>query len=91
MPPQGAPLDVSGIDENKTITCNDNDVTVSGINNTIVITGHCASLTVTGMKNSVTVDAADTIEASGMNNRVTFHSGAPKISNSGVDNVIAQG
>lgn len=91
MPPQGAPLDVSGIDENKTITCNDNDVTVSGINNTIVITGHCASLTVTGMKNSVTVDAADTIEASGMNNRVTFHSGAPKISNSGVDNVVAQG
>ncbi|ORJ60385.1 DUF3060 domain-containing protein [Mycobacterium simiae] len=87
----GAPLDVSGIDENKTIACNDNAVTVSGINNTIVITGHCASLTVSGMKNVITVDSADTIEASGMSNRVTFHSGAPKISNSGVDNDVAQG
>jgi Protein of unknown function (DUF3060) len=91
LPPQGAPLDVSGIDENKTIACNDNVVTVSGINNTIVITGHCASLTVSGMKNSVTVDSADSIDASGMNNHVTFHSGAPKISNSGVDNDVSQG
>jgi hypothetical protein len=91
LPPQGAPLDVSGINENQTIACNDNVVTVSGISNTIVITGHCASLTVSGMKNSVTVDAADTIDASGMSNQVTFHSGAPKISKSGVDNVVAQG
>ncbi len=91
LPPQGAPLDVSGISENKTIACNDNVVTVSGISNTIVITGHCASLTVSGMKNSVTVDASDTIDASGMNNQVTYHSGAPKISNSGVDNIVTQG
>ena len=91
LPPQGAPLDVSGISENKTITCNDNVVTVSGISNTIVITGHCASLTVSGMKNSVTVDASDSIDASGMSNHVTFHSGAPKISNSGVDNDVSQG
>jgi len=26
-----------------------------------------------------------------MNNQVTYHSGAPKISNSGVDNVVTQG
>ncbi|MCV7028421.1 DUF3060 domain-containing protein [Mycobacterium sherrisii] len=87
----GAPLDLSGIDENKTIACNDNAVTVSGINNTIVITGHCASLTVSGMKNVITIDSVDTIEASGMSNRVTFHSGAPAISNSGLDNQVAQG
>ncbi|PLV45020.1 hypothetical protein X011_24650 [Mycobacterium tuberculosis variant microti OV254] len=43
------------------------------------------------MKNVITIDSADTIEASGMSNRVTFHSGAPKISNSGVDNDVAQG
>ena len=58
---------------------------------TIVITGHCASLLVSGMKNLVTVDAADSIEASGMNNQVTYRSGAPKISNSGVDNTVTQG
>ena len=80
LPPQGGQLNVSGINENKTIACNDNAVTVSGISNTIVIIGHCASLTVSGMKNSVTVDAADTIEASGLNNQVTFHSGSPQIS-----------
>jgi hypothetical protein len=91
LPAQGAPLEVSGINENKTIACNDSVVTVSGISNTIVITGHCASLTVSGMQNAITVDAADAIDASGMNNHVTFHSGAPKISNSGVDNVVAQG
>jgi hypothetical protein len=56
-----------------------------------VITGHCTSLTVNGMKNTVTVDASDSIDASGMNNRVTYHSGSPKVSNSGVDNVVAQG
>jgi hypothetical protein len=91
VPPAGAPISVSGIDENQTIACNDNVVTVSGINNTIVITGHCVSVTVSGMKNKVTVDSSDTIEASGMNNHVTFHSGAPKVSKSGVDNVVEQG
>jgi hypothetical protein len=91
VPPSGAPISVSGIDENQTIACNDNVVTVSGINNTIVITGHCVSVTVSGMKNKVTVDSSDTIEASGMNNHVTFHSGAPKVSKSGVDNVVEQG
>jgi len=60
-------------------------------NKTIVITGHCASLTVSGMTNSVTVDAVDTIEASGLNNQVTFHSGSPQITNSGDGNVVHQG
>lgn len=90
-PAAGAPLDISGIEENKTVACNDNIVTVSGISNTIVITGHCVSLTVSGAKNSVTVDAVDTIDASGVDNQVTYHAGSPKISNSGIDNVVTQG
>jgi hypothetical protein len=91
LPPLGGQLSVSGISENKTIACNDSAVTVSGISNTIVIVGHCASLTVSGMKNSVTVDAADSIEASGINNQVTFHSGSPQVSNSGEGNTVNQG
>lgn len=91
LPPLGGQLSVSGISENKTIACNDSVVTVSGISNTIVIVGHCASVTVSGMKNSVTVDAADSIDASGINNQVTFHSGSPQISNSGDGNVVGQG
>ena len=91
LPPPGGELSVSGVNENKTVACNDTEVTVSGISNTIVIAGHCASLTVSGMNNSVTVDAVDTIEASGLNNRVTFHSGSPQITKSGSGNVVQQG
>jgi hypothetical protein len=82
---------VSGIGGNKTIACKNNAVSVSGVSNTIVITGHCASLTVSGVKNTITVDAADTIEASGFNNQITYHSGTPRVNNVGESNVVQQG
>jgi len=90
-PPPGGNLTVTGISENRTIACNDGVVTVSGITNTIVLTGHCASLTVVGSKNVVTVDNADTINASGIENQITFHAGSPNVRNSGISNVVQQG
>ncbi|MGZ4511556.1 MAG: DUF3060 domain-containing protein [Mycobacterium sp.] len=90
-PPPGGRLSVSGIGENRTIACNDNIVSVSGVSNTVAITGHCASLTVSGVQNEITVDAVDSIEASGFNNKVTYHSGTPKVGNSGGSNVVQQG
>ena len=90
-PPAGAKLSVSGIGETREIACNDNVVSVSGVSNTVVITGHCASITVSGVQNEITVDAVDSIEASGFNNKVTYHSGTPKVSNSGGSNVVQQG
>jgi Protein of unknown function (DUF3060) len=90
-PPPGGNLSVAGIGENETIACNDSFVSVSGFSNTVVITGHCASLTVSGAKNVITVDAADSIDASGFNNQVTFHSGSPHIDKSGEGNVVQQG
>ena len=54
-------------------------------------TGHCASLTITSYDNKVTLDSADSINISGYNNVVTYHSGAPKITNSGYSNTIQQG
>jgi DUF3060 family protein len=90
-PPPGAAVSVSGVGENRTIACSDNIVSVSGVSNTVLITGHCARLSVSGVKNSITVDAADTIEASGMENQVTYHSGSPKIKKSGQSNVVQQG
>ncbi|HUO37532.1 MAG TPA: DUF3060 domain-containing protein [Mycobacterium sp.] len=90
-PPLGGKLSVAGIGENQTIACNDSFVDVSGFSNTVVITGHCASLSVSGARNVVTVDAADAIDASGFNNQVTFHSGSPRIDNSGESNVVQQG
>jgi hypothetical protein len=87
----GARLSVSGINGNRTIACNDNVVDVSGVSNTVVITGHCTSLTVSGVQNAITIDAVDSIDASGFDNKITYHSGTPKISNAGGSNVVQQG
>jgi Protein of unknown function (DUF3060) len=89
--PAGENVTVSGISQVRTIACNGGSVSVSGITNNVVITGHCASVSVSGIQNQITVDAADTIQASGSGNQVTYHTGSPKIGNSGFDNVVKQG
>ncbi|MDT7765442.1 MAG: hypothetical protein QOC63_4862 [Mycobacterium sp.] len=86
----GGQLSVSGISENKTLTCNNSQVSISGVSNTVTITGHCATVTVSGMQNQVTLDTSDQIDASGMNNVVTYHSGSPDVNNGG-SNVVQQG
>ncbi|WP_141120254.1 DUF3060 domain-containing protein, partial [Mycobacterium malmoense] len=82
---------ISGMGENRTFACNDNVVNVTGVSNTVVITGHCASLAVSGVQNDITVDAVDGIEVSGLGNKVTYHSGTPKVSNTGSANVVQRG
>lgn len=89
--PKGGNLSVAGINENRTIVCNDSSVSVSGVSNTVVITGHCASLSVSGVQNKVTVEAADSIQASGFNNQITYHAGSPQIDQSGDGNAVQQG
>jgi hypothetical protein len=90
IPPPGGQVSVSGVGKNETIDCNDAIVSVSGVSNTVTITGHCVSVTVSGMENQVTLDTADIISASGFDNRVTFHSGSPKIDATDA-NVVEQG
>lgn len=90
-PAPGENVSVSGISETKTVACDNNSVDVSGISNTVTITGHCANLTVSGVQNVVTVDSADAINASGFDNRITFHDGTPQVDNSGGSNVVEQG
>jgi DUF3060 family protein len=90
-PPAGASLTISGIKENRTIACNQSAINISGISNKVVITGHCASVHVSGVQNEITVDAADSIDTSGFNNQITYHTGSPTIENSGEGNVIHQG
>lgn len=89
--PTGANLSMSGISENRTIACNESNVNVSGVSNTVVITGHCASLSVSGVQNNVTVDAVDTIDASGFSNQIVYHAGSPSIDRSGERNMVRQG
>jgi len=57
----------------------------------VVITGHCTQISVSGVQNSITVDSVDAIDASGFNNKVTYHSGTPEVGNSGDSNVVEQG
>jgi len=89
--PAGENITVSGISEARTIACNGGSVSVSGITNNVVITGHCTSVSVSGIQNQITVDAVDTIQASGSGNQVTYHTGSPTIGNSGFDNVVQRG
>ena len=88
--PPGEQLSVAGMGENKTLECNDNRVSISGVSNTVTITGHCTTITVSGMQNKVTLEASDQINASGLDNVVTYHSGSPDINNAG-NNVVEQG
>ena len=86
----GEQLSVSGMGENRTLECNENPVTVSGMGNTVTITGHCTTVTVSGMQNKVTLESSNQINASGVNNVVTYHSGSPDINNGGA-NTVQQG
>ncbi len=90
-PPAGSTQSVSGIDDTKTVICNDNNLIVSGSSNTITVTGQCASVTVAGTDNVVVLDAAESITASGFDNKVTYHSGTPQITNPIGGNVIERG
>lgn len=87
----GGSVSVSGVDKNQTIVCNGGTVSVSGVENVVDIQGSCGVVSVSGIKNIVTVDTAQTISASGFENRVTYRSGEPQITNSGPDNVVEQG
>lgn len=82
---------VSGINENRTVVCNHNAVSISGVSNTVAITGHCTSLAVSGVQNKVTVEAVDSIDASGFSNQVTYRQGSPHIDETGQDNDVHQG
>ncbi|MGA9493158.1 MAG: DUF3060 domain-containing protein [Mycobacterium sp.] len=90
-PPSGGNLTVSGINESRTIACNQTSVSISGVSNTVVITGHCTSLSVSGVQNKVTVEGVDNIEASGFGNQVTYLKGSPHVEESGQGNVVHQG
>ncbi|MCV7179602.1 DUF3060 domain-containing protein [Mycolicibacterium sphagni] len=86
----GGSVGVAGVNQIRTITCDDTVVTVSGMDNTVVATGHCTLVQVSGMNNVVTIDAADAIDASGMSNKITYRAGSPKITKSGFSNTVEQ-
>ncbi len=89
-PLPGTTVSVAGVGVKRTIECADNEVSVSGVDNEVILTGHCRRVDVSGVTNTVMIDTADAIDVSGMNNRVTFRSGTPELTNSGIDNTLAR-
>jgi Protein of unknown function (DUF3060) len=87
----GNNVDVGGSGRHETLLCDGGSVSISGMTNTVEITGHCAKVTVSGVQNKVNVESADDIEASGMQNAVTYKSGSPQINKSGLDNSVDEG
>ena len=95
LPPQsddpGRPIQIAGVRGHRTLECNDRPVNISGVSNSVTITGHCATVNVSGIDNTVVVDSADKIVTSGMENRVTYHSGTPEIPTPGGSNTVSRG
>jgi DUF3060 family protein len=89
--PAGGSLSVAGINEIRTVVCRDSKVSVSGVGNQVVLTGHCASLSISGVRNKVTVDATESIQASGFDNDITYLTGTPHIDTSGTGNLVHKG
>ena len=74
-----------------TIACNDGDLKLDGDNNKYTVTGHCRRLEVFGSANHVTVESADTISAFGDDNAMIYHSGSPRISTTGNNDIVSHG
>ncbi len=87
----GDTLSLGGIEQHKTIVCNQGTVNISGMTNTVEVKGDCVSVSVSGMNNVITVESARSITASGFDNHVTYRSGVPEVSQSGSGNIIEQG
>ena len=90
-PDPGTTVTINGIGANKTVTCNDNIIIIAGANNTINITGHCTAITVSGFENVVTAESTQEIAVSGFDNKITYRTGEPQVSESGSGNSITQG
>jgi hypothetical protein len=85
-------LESTGYGNTVTVSaCNKGNLKLSSYGIAFNITGHCASLAITSYDNKVTVDSVDSITVSGYNNIVTYHSGTPKVTDSGYSNNIQQG
>lgn len=85
------PTTISGIEENESYACTDDEITVSGIGNEVRITGHCTKVTVSGQRHRVFIDNSDVIVVSGINNAVTYYNPNAQIDESGIDNTVTKG
>ena len=93
VPPQdtGGDISVAGVGKAERYDCRSRGVSVSGVDNKVILTGHCARVDVSGVGNTVTIEESDAIVVSGFNNVVTFRSGDPDLTKSGMNNTLERG
>jgi len=85
-------LESTGDNNNVSVhQCNNGKLTLSANGMLFAVRGHCASLTISSYDNHVDMDSVDAINVSGYNNVVSYHTGTPKIADSGYSNAIQQG
>jgi hypothetical protein len=66
-------------------------IAVNNYGNMFTLTGHCGSIKVSMYDNQLQVDSVDTVDISGYNDSVTYHSGSPKVTQSGYGITVKQG
>ncbi len=92
--PASAQVAVSQSNLKKSFDCGGKEATIVGSQNELTLTGECPALTVKGSQNTISVEAVGTIRVVGTMNKVTWQrttiDKGPKISRSGLDNVITQ-
>jgi len=69
-PSGGGSYDISGNNENVTLTCNGHTVTVRGNANTVTLLGNCSSIIVRGNANTIFYQSAGSITNTGNNNSI---------------------
>jgi hypothetical protein len=91
---EAQPVAVSQSNLKKSFDCGKQEATIVGSQNEITLTGECPSLMVKGSQNTISVEAVGTIRVVGTMNKVTWQRSTiekgPKITRSGLDNVITQ-
>jgi hypothetical protein len=91
----GAQVGISESNQKKTIACGGQEAAVTGSLNDIIFTGECPAVTIKGSENTISIETVGQIRVVGTKNKVTWQrpigdEKAPKVSKSGLGNVITQ-
>lgn len=91
--PARQPIEISGVEHQRSIDCEGRDVVVDGVDHVLTFTGGCASLTLSGSGSKITIDLKPgaTVEVNGTDQTVLWRSPRPpRVSISGVDNHVGK-
>ncbi len=82
----GEKLTITGVGDNRTYTCKDQDVEVNGTGHKITLEGTVLELEVNGTSNQVIVKSAQEVELNGTSNVVLYEGKQPKLDLNGIGN-----